>query len=540
MLHVSRDHTASHVNVIITGEFRRGSQGHKGNNTMPYTKTQFPRLRRTALATVLLAGTALGGYAIGHASFAAAAGTEPVNPPTVQTLHTIPDFVDLVKQVKPAVVSITTMLKADDASDEGPGDQGSAPQLPFPFNQFPFNHMQPPGGEGGGQPVEARGSGFIIDPSGIIVTNNHVIHNAKSVEVALSDGTRLAATVIGSDPRTDIAVLKVDAGRKLPYIQLGDSADVQPGEWVVAMGNPFGLGGTVTAGIVSALGRDIGDGPYDQFIQVDAPINPGNSGGPLFTQDGKVIGMNTAIYSPSHGSVGIGFAIPSDMIRTISAQLEKSGHVTRGYIGVEAQQVTPTMAKAMSLSDHTGALVAQVQPNTPASEAGLQPGDVIRSVNGTKIATPRDLAVQVAAVAPGDDAKLDIVRNGEATTVNVKVRQMPNDQTAEATSGAPSQAQLGLALGPITPNARNQLSLPNDTQGVVITGVKQGSPADQAGLQQGDVIVGVGNKPVGNPDEAVQDIHAAISSTNHAVALRILRNGQPIYVAIAPGEHSAG
>ena len=499
---------------------------------MPYTKTQFPRLRRTALAAVLLAGTALGGFAIGHTSFAAATSTEPVNPPTVQTLHTLPDFVDLVKQVKPAVVSITTKLQVADASDEGP-----RPQLPFPFNQFPFNQMQPQGG----QAVEARGSGFIIDPSGIIVTNNHVIHNAKSVEVALSDGTRLDATVVGSDPRTDIAVLKVDAGHSLPYIQLGNSADVQPGEWVVAMGNPFGLGGSVTAGIVSALGRDIGDGPYDQFIQVDAPINPGNSGGPLFTQDGKVIGMNTAIYSPSHGSVGIGFAIPSNMIKTVSTQLQKSGHVTRGYLGVEAQQISPTMAKAMSLSDHSGALVAQVQPDTPAAAAGLQPGDVIRSVNGTKIENPRDLAVQVAAVAPGDDAKLDVVRNGKTSTIEVKVRQMPNDETADAGGNpAPSQAQLGLALGPITPDARNQLSLPNDTNGVVITGVKQGSPADQAGLQQGDVIVGVGNKPVENPGQAVQAIRTAISGANHAVALRILRNGQPIYVAIAPGPQSAG
>jgi serine protease Do len=434
--------------------------------------------------------------------------------------------------VKPAVVSITTKLKAADASDEGPG-----PQLPFPFNQFPFNQMQP---QQGGQAIEARGSGFIIDPTGLVVTNNHVIHGAQSVEVTMSDGTRLDAKILGSDPRTDIAVLKVDAGHPLPYIQLGDSTDVEPGEWVVAMGNPFGLGGSVTAGIVSALGRDIGDGPYDQFIQVDAPINKGNSGGPLFTQDGKVVGMNTAILSPSGGSVGIGFAIPSNMIKTISAQLEKSGHVTRGYIGVEAQQISPTMAKAMSLSDRSGALVAQVQPNTPAAEAGLQAGDVIRSVNGTKIDSPRDLAVQVAAVSPGDDAKLDVIRGGETKAIDVKVRQMPNDETAEAGGGAPNQAQLGLALAHITPEARNQLNLPNDARGVVIAAVKQGSPADQAGLQQGDVIVGVGNQPVDNPGQAVHDIHAAISGANHAVALRILRNGQPIYVAIAPEAHSAG
>jgi serine protease Do len=512
---------------------------------MPDTQSPTPRhrLRRTAFAAVLLAGTALGGYAIGHTSFAAVTGTEPVNPPAAQALHSVPDFVDLVKQVKPAVVSITTKLAATDASDEGP-----RPQLPFPFNQFPFNQMQPPGGQGGGQEggpdrgqaVEARGSGFIIDPSGIIVTNNHVVHGAKSVEVTLSDGTRLNAKVLGRDPRTDIAVLKVDAAGKLPYIQLGNSTDVQPGQWVVAMGNPFGLGGSVTAGIVSALGRDIGDGPYDQFIQVDAPINKGNSGGPLFTQDGKVIGMNTAILSPSGGSVGIGFAIPSNMIKTVTAQLEKSGHVTRGYIGVEAQEITPTMAKAMSLSDRSGALVAQVQPETPAAAAGLQPGDVIRSVNGTKIDNPRDLAVQVAAVAPGEAAKLDVVRNGETKTFDVKVRQMPNDETADAGTGAPNQAQLGLALAPITPDARQQLNLPNGTHGVVIAGVRQGSAADQAGLQQGDVIVGVGNKPIENPGQAVHAIHDAISGTNHAVALRILRNGQPIFVAIAPGQPSEG
>src|SRR5665213_2495691 len=309
-------------------------------------------LRRTTLAAVLLAGTALGGYAVGHVSLAATTDVQPVNPPAVQSppavqaLANIPNFVGLVKQVTPAVVSVTTKLAASDASDQGPQ------QLPFPFNQMaPQNN----------RPVEARGSGFIIDANGTIVTNNHVVKGATSVEVTLSDGTDLSAKVIGRDPRTDIAVLKVDAGHKLPYIQLGNSTDVEPGQWVVAMGNPFGLGGSVTAGIVSALGRDIGDGPYDQFIQVDAPINKGNSGGPLFTQDGKVVGMNTAILSPTGGSVGIGFAIPSNMIKTVVAQLEQSGHVTRGYIGVEAQPVSTTMVKAMGLADKSGALVAGVK-----------------------------------------------------------------------------------------------------------------------------------------------------------------------------------
>ena len=344
--------------------------------------TRAPRLwRRSAIAAVLLAGTALGGFAVGHAGLAAteAAPGAPVNPPgSGMTGHTLPDFTDLVTQVKPAVVSITTKLQASPAADE------DGPQLPMPFRQFPFGGMGPQMGPQA-HAIEARGSGFIVDANGTVVTNNHVVKDAKSVSVTLDDGTQLPAKVIGRDARTDIAVLKIDAHKQLPYIQLGNSANVKPGEWVVAMGNPFGLGGSVTAGIVSASGRDIGAGPYDQFIQVDAPINQGNSGGPLFTQDGKVIGMNTAILSPSGGSIGIGFAIPSDMIHTVVAQLEKTGKVTRGYIGVEAQLVSDNMAKAMHLDAKSGALIAGVQSDTPASHSGLEPGDVVTAVNGQTV-----------------------------------------------------------------------------------------------------------------------------------------------------------
>ena len=291
--------------------------------------------RRAALAATLLAGTSLGGYALGHNAWAD--NPTPVNPPDTQLQpHTLPDFTNLVTQVKPAVVSVTNKLQATPASleDEAAGRSDAATSVP----------VQPDDPEYAAQrehAVEARGSGFIISADGIVVTNNHVVKSAKTLSVTLDDGTVLPAKVIGTDPRTDIAVLKVNAGHPLPFIQLGNSRDVKPGEWVVAMGNPFGLSSTVTAGIVSAVSRDIGAGPYDQFIQVDAPINQGNSGGPLFTQDGKVIGMNTAILSPTGGSVGIGFAIPSDMIRTVSAELEKDGKVVRGYVGVEAQQITP-------------------------------------------------------------------------------------------------------------------------------------------------------------------------------------------------------
>jgi serine protease Do len=386
--------------------------------------------------------------------------------------------------------------------------------------------------------VEARGSGFIIDADGTIVTNNHVVKDAKSVSVTLDDGTKLPAKVIGTDPRTDIAVLKIDAHKQLPYIQLGDSANVKPGQWVVAMGNPFGLGGTVTAGIVSASGRDIGAGPYDQFIQVDAPINQGNSGGPLFTQDGKVVGMNTAILSPSGGSIGIGFAIPSDMIHTVVAQLAKSGKVTRGYIGVEAQQVTDTMAKAMHLGEKSGALIAGVQNDTPASHAGLQPGDVITAVNGQTVKNPRDLAVDIAAVQPGDEAKLQILHDGDSKTMLLKVAQLPNEQLASNDTGEPSHERIGLALAPLSPDLRNQLDVPDGTHGVVVRSVEPGSPAEQAGLQAGDVIVGVGEKQVASPSEAVGAIRSA--TKDHAVALRIIRNGQPIFVGVNLDQSSEG
>ena len=400
---------------------------------MSHSNNRSPRLwRRTALVAVLLGGTALGGFAAGHAGFAATetpAGA-PVNPPgSIPTPQTLPDFTNLVTQVKPAVVSITTRLSPQAASDEEGDQMQGQQQLPYPFNQMPFGGMGPHSQQRM-HAVEARGSGFIVDANGTIVTNNHVVKGAKTVTVTLDDGSKLPAKVLGVDPRTDIAVLKVKADKPLSYIQLGNSTNVKSGQWVVAMGNPFGLGGTVTAGIVSASGRDIGSGPYDQFIQIDAPINQGNSGGPLFTQDGKVIGMNTAILSPSGGSVGIGFAIPSDMIRTVVAQLEKTGHVTRGYIGVEAQQVSDTMAKAMHLSANSGALLAGVQPDAPAAHAGLVPGDVITAVNGQSVKNPRDLAVDVAAVSPGDEAKLDVQHNGEAKTISVKVGQMPNEQVA--------------------------------------------------------------------------------------------------------------
>jgi serine protease Do len=477
--------------------------------------------RRAAFATAMLASTALTGAAV-------QAQPGPVNPPaTGATQPVLPDFTALVSQVKPAVVSITTTL----------GVQTEDPSTTVPL-PFPFNQMVPHGRQGIEQ---ARGSGFIIRQDGLIVTNNHVVKGEKSVKVTLDDGTEVNAKVLGTDPRSDIAVLKIDAHKPLPFIQLGNSADVKPGEWVVAMGNPFGLGGSVTAGIVSAVSRDIGAGPYDQFIQVDAPINQGNSGGPLFTQDGKVIGMNTAIFSPTGGSVGIGFAIPSDMIRTVSDQLVATGHVTRGYVGVGTQAITAAMARALHLPETSGALLASVVPGSPAAKGGLLPGDVIEAVNGRKIASPRDLALTVAAVPPGTEAKVDVRRDGENREVGVTVGEQPPEHTAQAqpTPDRDAHNKLGLALAPLTPDTRDQLQVPDGQDGAVVRAVRAGSPAEEAGLRPGDVIVGVGNQNVSSPVQASRAIGTALDGKDHAVALRVLRDGTIAFVGVAL-DQSAG
>ena len=491
------------------------------------------RIRGIAVGA-LLASTALGGYATLHAAGAVDASVNPMTP-QASSPHTLPDFADLVAKVRPAVVQVTNELKTSAVDDEGP-------------MTLPFGHPGPRGGHGGmrGQPAEARGSGFVIDAGGTIVTNNHVVRGAQSVSVTLDDGTVLPAKVVGRDPRTDLAVLHVEAGRKLPFIELGDSARVRPGEWVIAMGNPFGLGGTVTAGIVSASGRDIGAGPYDSFIQIDAPINQGNSGGPLFTQDGHVVGVNTAILSPSGGSIGIGFAIPSDMVRKVVAELQSTGTVTRGYLGVETQKVSSDIRKALKLpgdrdaggkdgsAPEGGALVAGVEPNSPAAKAGLLPGDVITSVDGRAVSSPRDLALDVAGIKPGMDAKIGLLRDGKAQTVTASVTTMK--ATAAAAPEASGQPAIGLALMPLTPEARQQFDVPAKTKGVVVAEVAGGSAAERAGIRAGDVLLGVGAKAVTTPEDAVAAIRDARKSDADSVALRVLRDGRTAYVAVQPSK----
>ncbi len=487
---------------------------------MPEWTNPTPRRGRVlsaSLLAILLVGTAFGGYAAGQNLIVAPAKA------ATTALAQAPDFVPLVAQVKPAVVSIINDLRPHPAAMQGP-PPGMFP-FPFPFGAEPQQS----------QAIEARGSGFVISSSGLIVTNNHVIKDEKTLTVVLDDGTKLTAHVVGADPRTDIALLKVDAGHPLPYVKLADSSNAQPGQWVIAMGNPFGLGGTVTAGIVSALGRNIGDGPYDQFIQVDAPINEGNSGGPLFNLDGRVIGVNTAIISPSGGSVGIGFAIPSNTVRTIVAELEKSGHITRGYLGVEAQPITPNMQEALHLPSKDGALIAAVEPGTPASRAGLHPGEVITEVDGQAIKNPRDLAIDIAGVKPGQTAHLKVLNNGNTASMDVTLASLPEQAATNNAQPGEQQGRLGLALAPVTPDTQSQFNLPADTRGAVIAQVAPNSPAAMAGLEPGDVIVGIGEQPVSSVDEAVKAIHAA-ESRGGAVALRVIHQGQKLFVAISLGK----
>jgi serine protease Do len=455
-------------------------------------------------------------------------------------------FAPLVKKVLPAVVNISVTEKPEAGVTEefGPGFSGS------PFDQFLRRFFQQQQGDNGmpqtlpnnpnsGVKRIALGSGFIISPQGDIVTNNHVIGEAAKVEVIMQDGTRYPAKIIGRDPKTDLAVLKIDAHKALPYVAFGDSKAAQVGDWVVAVGNPFGLGGTVTTGIISARGRDIHSGEFDDFLQIDAPINRGNSGGPTFNLQGQVIGINTAIYSPNGGSVGIGFAIPSNVAKTIVAQLEAHGKVSRGWLGVQIQEVTPAIAASLGLHNDHGALVALVTPDSPAAKAGLKQGDVIMSFNGTPVDHLRDLPRLVADTAPNSEASIGVWRKGETSKLEVKVGQYhENQQVASADTGKPEQADaLGLHFSALTKDLRHELDLGKTVHGVVITGVDNGSIADNLGLRRGDVLVSINQQPVETPREAASKLNEIAHSSQKNALLLLERHGVIEYVGADLGNN---
>jgi serine protease Do len=446
-------------------------------------------------------------------------------------------FADLVAKVKPAVISVRVQmdetanadLSSDQEVNQPPFMQGS-PLEKF-FQQYGLNEAP------GTMPerhevIIGAGSGFFISPDGYAVTNNHVVDHAKSVQVTTDDGTTYKAKVIGTDPKTDLALIKVDGKSSFAYVNFADRAP-RVGDWVVAVGNPFGLGGTVTAGIVSAQGRDIGSGPYDNYIQIDAPINKGNSGGPAFDTNGNVIGVNTAIYSPSGGSVGIGFDVPAQTAKRVVAELKDKGVVTRGWLGVQVQPVTQGIADSLGMKKAEGAMVDEPQNGSPAAKAGIQSGDVVTALNGTPVKESRDLARTVAALAPGSSVKLDILRNGQSKTLTIKLGELPNSQQANAgnqeTQPDSSLPHLGLSLAPANEVAGS------GGKGVVVTGVDPEGSAAEHGFQSGDIILDVGGKTVGDASDLRKVLSEARSQGKHAVLMRVKTADAMKFVALPIG-----
>jgi serine protease Do len=446
----------------------------------------------------------------------------------------MPDsFAPLVERVQPAVVTIaTTELQA--SSDEGTVPQPPSGPHGSPLEKFFNDHLR----RHRPQPVQrltALGSGFIIDPAGIVVTNDHVVANGTDIRVTLHDGTTLPATLVGHDEQTDLAVLKIDAGHPLHAVGFGDSSTAKVGDWVIAVGNPFGLGGTVTVGVISARERDIHSGPADDYLQIDASINQGNSGGPTFNLAGQVVGINTAIFSPNGGSVGIGFAIPANLAKPVIAQLRSAGRVTRGWLGVQIQPITPELAEALGLAHAQGALVADVAPKSPAEAAGIQVGDVILAHGGKPVGELRELTGAVANSPIGSQVTLAILRDGKPVDLPVTIAELKRDEPAPrpvAKETPPASGASGLRLTALTASLRRRFSISGDIQGVVVTGVVESSAAAELGLQPGDVIEQVNGRKVGAPKDVAAAIAAAGKGGRKAVALLVNRDGQKEFVAL--------
>jgi serine protease Do len=452
-------------------------------------------------------------------------------------------FADLASKVTPAVVNISSTHV--ETADAGQG-QGMPDMRGTPFEQFFKQFMQ---NQNGGKPTKrkatALGSGFVIDPTGYIVTNNHVIESATDIQVTTTDGIDHPAKLIGADPKTDLALLKIETAKPIPYVQFGDSDKARVGDWVLAVGNPFGLGGTVTTGIVSARSRDIHEGPFDDFLQIDASINQGNSGGPTFDMNGNVVGINTAIFSPSGGSVGIGFAIPSNLAKPILAELKDKGSIQRGYLGVEIQQVTPEIAKAIGLDEPKGALVASIQPDSPAAKAKLEPGDVIVSFNNQPVHEMRDLPRLVAETDPNAKVELGILRNKHEMTVSTVVGKLKDDDKvasndsqgqddngpADANSGVQVSA-LGATLAPVTATTRQMFNLDDSEKGVVVADLDSDGPLADQGIRPGDVIKRVSDSAVASPADVKRLAEKAKENKENVLLMLVDRQGRSLFIAV--------
>jgi serine protease Do len=505
--------------------------------------------RKFALMASVVAGLGVAGYGLtpshGPVDVFTSAAHAQVDK-QVQQVARPTGFADIVERVKPSVISVRVnigekLAKDDSANKSDDNDSPFQPGSPMErfFKRFGGPDGMPPGLRGGprgggrGQ-VTGQGSGFFISPDGYAVTNNHVVDGADKVEVTADDGKIYKAKVIGTDARTDVALIKVEGGSNFPFAKLSDSKP-RIGDWVLAVGNPFGLGGTVTAGIVSASGRDIGNGPYDDFIQIDAPVNKGNSGGPAFDTSGEVMGVNTAIYSPSGGSVGIAFAIPASTVKTVIAQLKDKGTVSRGWIGVQIQPVTADIADSLGLKKAEGALVAEPQANGPAAKAGIESGDVITAVNGETVKDARELARTIGGLAPGAAVKLNVLHKGKDTVVNLTLGQLPNSVEAKADTDKSDKGsakrgtdvpKLGLTLAP----ADSVAGAGKD--GVVVTEVDPKSAAAERGFKEGDVILEVAGKSVTTAGDVRDAIDAARTDNKNSVLMRVKSGGSSRFVAV--------
>jgi len=444
-------------------------------------------------------------------------------------------FADLVAKVKPAVVSVRVKMEQpsnSSSSMDQDGERAVPPGMERFFQQFGF-------GEDGRQMPQRRhvvmgeGSGFFISADGYAVTNNHVVDHASSVQVTADDGATYTAKVIGTDQKTDLALIKVDGKKDFPYVKFGD-VPPRVGDWVVAVGNPFGLGGTVTAGIVSARGRDIGAGPYDDYIQIDAPINKGNSGGPAFNSNGDVIGVNTAIYSPSGGSVGIGFDIPAETAKMVIAQLKDKGSVTRGWIGVQVQPVTQDIADSLGLKTARGAIVDEPQADSPAAKAGIQAGDVITAVNGKAVKDSRDLARRISETAPGTTVKLDVMRQGGEKTFDVTLGKLPDEQKqAKADQDQGQQSRNAAFLGvQVAPASEVEGA---GSKGVVVTGLDPAGVAAEHGIKTGDVILDISGQGVANARDVRRALTAAKQHGKKDVLMRVKSADALRFIAVPVG-----
>jgi serine protease Do len=438
-------------------------------------------------------------------------------------------FAYLVEQVKPAVISVQVKM---DAGATMMGLQGDLPNSGV--EQFlrkfgmPFGEKAPEAQDQRHRSITGQGSGFFISADGFAVTNHHVVDKAKTVEVTADDGKTYTAKVIGSDARSDLALIKVDGRSDFPHVRLGEKSP-RVGDWVVAVGNPFGLGGTVTAGIVSARGRDIGVGPYDDFIQIDAPINKGNSGGPTFDVDGNVIGVNTAIFSPSGGSVGVAFAIPAETVKTVIAQLKDKGVVTRGWLGVQIQPVTAEIAESLGMKAGEGALVSEPQPESPAAKAGILAGDVVTAVNGKAIKDAHELAKHIGAMSPGATVNLTVWRKGEEKSMSVALGELPRERTARAASPDSDQSgapKLGLMLAPAGEVAGS------GSEGVVVMQIDPNGLASEHGVKTGDVILDVAGKKVATPADVREAVTDAHKNGKRTVLMRVKSDAMTKFVAI--------